>query len=74
MNRIEVKFKDGFTPHSGITSQVSWQNEDLKKAMNILFGKNAHEEIVGIVVDDSGIRAHFVHCTNSPKTKQKRSK
>ena len=45
---------------SGLTASCSWENHDMKKALNILFGVNEQKEkIIQIEISDDGIVARL---------------
>jgi hypothetical protein len=60
MSEVKIKFAEEFTPRTGSVGQLSWSNKDVKAAFEKLFGVRKHEILTGIIVDDTGITAHFL--------------
>ncbi len=44
---------------SGTVSQASWDNPQVKEAMNVVFRVQPHEEITEVYVTPEGLRAIF---------------
>lgn len=60
MSEIKIKYKEDFTPGSGTMSEVSWNNPDVRRALDLLFNIKLDETLTGIVITEMGIKAHFV--------------
>lgn len=43
----------------GLKSYVSWDNRDVMRGLNLIFGTMPGEKIVGVEIDSSGITARF---------------
>ena len=56
---MNVQFAPNNYQPDGVLARVSWSNQDLEKAMDMLFRTSPRERISELVIDMDGITAKF---------------